>query len=114
MRLMEVGISAVSACLGIPDPVKPAGRNWGAILKEIKAAIDAKWPNPAGRMTTDDAVTFDELYASLDAVKNPYRNATMHVEKKYTDQEAEHIMSAVRGFMMKLAARCDEGGAPRA
>jgi hypothetical protein len=57
---------------------------------------------------------FEALYASLDAVKNPWRNATMHVENKYTDDEAEHIFVAVKGVMMKLASRCDENGDPKA
>jgi hypothetical protein len=38
----------------------------------------------------------------------------MHVENKYTDDEAEHIFTAVKGFMKKLAARCDENGMPLA
>ena len=33
MRAMEVGIRSVARCLGIPDPLKPAERNWGSILK---------------------------------------------------------------------------------
>jgi hypothetical protein len=61
-----------------------------------------------------DGALFEELHASLDAVKNPWRNATMHVERKYTDDEAEHVFAAVRGFMMKLASRCDENGDPKA
>jgi hypothetical protein len=59
-----------------------------------------------------DGALFEELYASLDAVRNPWRNAPMHVERKYTDDEAEHIFVAVKGFMMKLASRCDEDGKP--
>ena len=31
MRILEIGIAAISKCVGIPDPVKPAQRNWGAI-----------------------------------------------------------------------------------
>jgi hypothetical protein len=38
----------------------------------------------------------------------------MHIEKKYTDDEAEHIFVAVKGFMKKLASRCDEMGEPKA
>ncbi len=113
MRSMEIGIRAVARCLGIADPVRPAERNWGAILKALKDGIDAKWPIPATRMAGDGAL-FEEFYASLEAVRNPWRNATMHVEKKYTDDEAEHIFVAVKGFMKKLASRCDENGDPKA
>jgi hypothetical protein len=38
----------------------------------------------------------------------------MHVESKYTDEEAEHILVAVKGFMKKLASRMDEEGNPKA
>jgi hypothetical protein len=113
MRAMEIGVRTTARCLGVPDPVKPAERNWGVVLKAIQDAIRTKWPNAAGRAHGDGAL-FEELYASLDAVRNPWRNATMHVEKKYTDEEAEHIFVAVRGFMKKLAARMDETGDPRA
>jgi hypothetical protein len=113
MRVMEVGISAIRLCLGIPDPLKPAERNWGFILKAIRAGIDAKWPNSIARQHGDGEL-FDSLYASLDAVKNPWRNTTMHVEGKKTETEAEHIFVAVKSFMMRLADRCDENGDPKA
>ena len=113
MRLMEIGIRALARCLQIPDPTKPAERNWGRILGEIKKAVDARWPNVMQRSHGDGAL-FEQLYASLDAVRNPWRNATMHVEKKYTYDEAEHIFIAVKGFMMKLSSRMDENGDPKA
>jgi len=112
MRVLEVGIHALAACLGIPDPVKPAERNWAIILRKIMDdGIANKWPSAAARMNPD-AVLFESLHASLDAVKNPWRNATMHVETKYTDDEAEHIFVSVKGFMKKLASRMDENGEP--
>jgi DNA topoisomerase IA len=49
----------------------------------------------------------------MDAVKDAWRNATMHVENKYTEEEARRIYDAVRGFMMKLASRMDEQGMPK-
>lgn len=113
MRIMEIGIRATARCLQTPDPTKPAERNWGYILGEIRRGIEAKWPGTADRMSGDGAL-FEELQASLSAVRNPWRNATMHIEKTYTDDEAEHIFVAVRGFMMKLASRCDENGDPKA
>src|SRR6267154_3223207 len=76
MRLMEIGIGATARCLSIPDPVKPAERNWGHILKNIWGGIERKWPTTADRAKGDGAL-FESLHASLDAVKNPWRNATM-------------------------------------
>jgi hypothetical protein len=114
MRILELGIGSLSACLDIPDPVRPAERNWAIILKRIKEdGIEKKWPTAANRMS-GDGLLFESLHASLDAVKNPWRNETMHVSGKYTDDEAKHIFVAVEGFMKKLSARMDERGEPKA
>lgn len=113
MRAFEVSIRGVARCLSIPDPLKPAERNWGNVLRTVKTEMDRRWPTAADRHAGDGR-TFEALYASLDAVKNPWRNSTMHVEGKYTEEEARHIWSATEGFMRALAARCDEAGLPLA
>jgi hypothetical protein len=56
MRVLEIGIRAMARCLGVPDPVKPAERNWGKILAKIKADIEAKWPTVADRSHGDGAL----------------------------------------------------------
>lgn len=115
MRVVELGIQAVSKCFGVPDPVKDAERNWGLILRKVKAAMaqfdsgeSKRWCN----LTERDY--FESAYMTLDAVRNVWRNPTMHVEKKYNSEEAMNMFIAVRSFMMKLAARMDEQGAPPA
>lgn len=113
MRTMEVGIKAVSRCLKIPDPIKPSEKNWGKMLEKIYLEIDRRWPNSANRVHGDGRF-FDDLHGLLEGVKNPWRNATMHVENRYTDDEAEHIFFAVRSFMKKLGSRCNEDGEPLA
>jgi hypothetical protein len=116
MRVMEVGIRAVARCLGIPDPMRAADRNWGNIFREIKNDLDAHGGQaPTKKWTVaGDKELFESAYASLDAVRVAWRNTTMHVENKYTTDEAEHIFVAVKGFMSRLASRCDENGDPKA
>jgi hypothetical protein len=99
--------------LGIPDPIKVADRNWGAALRLIKTEIDRRWPNSTHRLT-GDGQTFDELYGALAGMQNPYRNATMHLDKVYTEEDASHIFEVVRGLMKRVASRCDEDGEPKA
>jgi hypothetical protein len=106
MRTMEVGIRAVSRRLKIDDPTKDAEKNWAVIIRKIKGEIDRL----SARGKWNDKQFFLEVYASLDAVRTAWRNPTMHVETKYTDDEAEHIFIAVRGFMKKVYARMDERG----
>ena len=57
---------------------------------------------------------FDEAYGALAGMQNPYRNSTMHLDDKYTPDEARHIFEVVKGFMARLAVRMDEQGAPLA
>lgn len=93
MRVMEIGIRAVTRCLAIPDPTRRAERNWGHILGEIKKDLDAHGgaaPTKTWKVAGDREF-FEGAYASLDAVRVAWRNTTMHVEKKYTGDEAEHI-----------------------
>jgi hypothetical protein len=113
MRVLEIGIKAMARSLGISDPINPAERNWGVILRKLRVGIDEKWPRQVDRASGDGHL-FDSLYASLDAVKNPWRNSAVHVESKYTPDEAEHILGMVKGFMAKLASRIDESGQPPA
>jgi hypothetical protein len=112
-RCLETGILALSRCLQIPDPLKDADRNWGAMLKKIKEAIDKRWSGPNDKRSGDGEL-FDNFYAALAAMRNPWRNATMHVEKKYTDEEAKHLLDIVKVFMVNLAVRIDETGDPKA
>jgi hypothetical protein len=61
-----------------------------------------------------DGKFFEEAYAALAAMRNPWRNATMHVDQKYSEEEARHLHEVIRGFMNWVAMRCDENGDPKA
>jgi len=115
MRVMESAIRAVARCLGIPDPVKPAEKNWGAISrtiqKEMKArntVVPPRWTNP------DDRIFFDEIFVLMEAVRAVWRKPTMHPDRKHTPEEALSILGAVKTFMTKISLRLDEDGLPLA
>jgi hypothetical protein len=98
---------------GIPDPIKPSNRNWHQILKSIKDENDARVARKAKSWKDQrDKEFFVSAYVSLDAVRVAWRNPTMHIENKYTPDEAGNVFLAVRGFMKKLASRMDENGQP--
>lgn len=113
IRCMEAGIRAIARSLQIPDPTKGADRSWGKLLRDIDKAIETRWPKSTGRMS-GDAQIFDAIYGSLSGIVNPYRNATMHLDQKYTMKEAKHILDVVEGLMTKIASRMDENGLPLA
>jgi hypothetical protein len=115
MRAMETGLQAARRSIGIPEPLKDAERNWGTILRKFKDEIDKRnRATPQNWAIPENRSFFEEVYVSVDAVRNVWRNATMHVEAKYTPDEAEHVFNSVRGFMSKLASRLDETGVPLA
>ena len=113
IRCLEAGIRALSRSLAIPDPTRASDRNWGKTLKSLKDGIDTRWPGSTSRMTGDGEF-FDNAYAALAAMQNPWRNSTMHLDQKYTDDDAKHIFDVVTGFMLRIAARMDEEGEPKA
>lgn len=113
IRCLEAGIQAMARCLQIPDPTKGSQRSWANILRIVKDRMDARWPNQTDRFTGDGRL-FEDFYASLSAMQNPWRNATMHLDQKYTDGEAKHLMDVIGGFMNRLASRMDESGLPLA
>lgn len=107
MRIMEIGLRVLAKKLDIPNPVLANDRNWGNMLKSIKAKIDEKWPQKLNTHGTEGQ-KMEALYATLDAVKNPWRNATMHVEVIYAPHEAMHIMRCVGYFILELMKNADE------
>lgn len=104
MRVMEVGLKAFGAQLGIDIQHKPG---WEGILK--KAHGQMSLPNdkkPADWLKNETFLA--DAIAMLTAVKTAWRNPTMHVEKTYTEERAEDIWNAVRLFMKSLARELHE------
>jgi hypothetical protein len=112
MRMLEIGIRALAKRLDIPDPTRPSEKNWSKVLGAIEERINALWPAPT-RMPKTDGTAFEALFATLDAVKNPWRNATMHVETIYAPHEALHIVRCAGYFMRLLSELTDEEGEVR-
>lgn len=106
-RAVEIALHAVQACLGI---VKADGdsNNWGSILKRIRTAIDARGKR------WDEKDLFDEYHAMIHAIATAWRNPTAHVDKNYTESDAERIYRVVADFIGKISSRLDEQGRPLA
>jgi hypothetical protein len=110
MRALEPPIRALATFLGAPDPTSPAEKNWGFVLGEIRTRLDSKYPK-SKRLKGTDGHTVERIFATLDAIKNPWRNTTMHAEATYQPHEAAHILQCVNVFLTQIAAFIDETGA---
>jgi hypothetical protein len=108
MRIMEYGIYALAKSLGIPEPIEK-DRSWGKILGKIKGQIElrAKSKDHAWKIRVPK---LENAHAYMHAVKNAWRDETMHVGNKYDEQEAENILIATRSFVRELATFLDESG----
>jgi hypothetical protein len=113
IRCLEAAIRAMSRCLDIPDPTKASDRSWFKTLEAIKKELQHRWPTTGSKMSGDGRF-FEEAYAALAAMQNPWRNATMHLDQIYTEEAARDLFNVVGGFMRRIAARIDENGAPKA
>jgi hypothetical protein len=109
MRTIEIGVRALAKRLGIPDPTSSTERSWGVVLGLIKDALDAKFAKKK-RLPGTEGAKLEAIYVTLDAIKNPWRNATMHVETVYTEADASFILQCTAAFMRKLMDVCDENG----
>ncbi|PNG27902.1 HEPN domain-containing protein [Methylocella silvestris] len=107
MRILESGLRAVHVYLGIDVAAAGIERNWGRILGRIREKITERGRDWIER---DD---FQEIFALLSSAKDAWRNPTMHVEKKYTEEEAEEIFVSIRSFMKRLSRRMKEDGKPQ-
>jgi len=113
IRCLEAGLRAVARCLSIPDPTKGSQRNWHFALDAIEKKILTKWPDASDRFDGDGS-HFELVHGALKGMQNPYRNATMHLDQFYDEEDARHIMEMVAGFLRTVAQRCDENGDPKA
>lgn len=114
MRTLDIALDSIRQCLQLPKPLKDQQKNWGTVLGNIKKEIDdRKNPQHARQwqLVTDEQL-FVDVHASLVAIKDAWRNKTMHVEKSYTPEQAEQIWVLTKGFMQRVASRLDEDGSP--
>lgn len=107
MRVMEIGVRSLGKSLGDPtlDPSK--NPNWGTILARCDAELQKSKGKRSPVWQTMDTF-FSESTANLRAVKDAWRNPTMHVERTYDEEKAKDVFNSVRSFMRHLATKLVE------
>jgi hypothetical protein len=107
-RVVEIGLKAFGDYLVIMTYIKSAQPSWQGVLSktgsEIKSRPNASWSSNDERMFAEGIQSF------LGAVQVAWRNPSMHADKKYTEEEAEDIFNAVKGFMRHITKHLDEAG----
>jgi hypothetical protein len=109
MRTVEVGLRALGASLNDPNLDPKSNPSWEAIL----AKCDQELRKPRKDRSLEwqaDELFFRTATVDLRAVKEAWRNPTMHVERRYYDEEAREVWNAVRAFMRHLATKLSQRG----
>lgn len=107
MRIMEVGLRALGASLNDERFDPRRNPSWDAILKKC----DEELLKPLAQRSAEwriDELFYSGAAARLRAVKDAWRNPTMHVEIVYTEETALDVYLHVRAFMRHLATKLEE------
>jgi hypothetical protein len=104
MRVMELGLKVLAKSLKIPYTP-----SWESYLAQIQSKISAKHKTKRVKWKRDEKF-YRDMSGDLIAVKQAWRNPSMHIDRGYSKEEAEEIFRAVKTFMCKLAARMDQNG----
>lgn len=107
MRVTEVGLRALKASLNDERFNSKGNPSWERILdrfrEELKKDRDKRTPE-----WTADELFYSGAAATLMAVKEAWRNPTMHVEINYDEDRAIDVWDTVRIFMRHLATKLVE------
>jgi hypothetical protein len=108
-RAVERALKAIHSCLGLAQPASGfAANNWQQILQRIKEEMlrrGTAW---------SERGSFENFYVMIGAIKDAWRNTTMHVDVSYSENEALRILTVVRDLISDIAKKMDENGEPKA
>ena len=102
MRVMEVGLKALAK--GLKIPYAPS---WESYLKQIEAKIAEKHPTKDAKWKKVEKF-YRDISGDLMTIKQAWRNPTMHIERRYSPDEAEQIFMSVKALMQRMAKKAVE------
>jgi hypothetical protein len=108
MRVVEHGLRALARNLS-DDNLNPSRNpSWDAILKKCEAEQRKPVAERSAEWRAADNTFVSEIIATVRAIKDGWRNPSLHVERSYTPDQAKEIFIAVRAFMRRLAEKLSE------
>ncbi|MGB2693799.1 MAG: hypothetical protein WBD55_01280 [Dehalococcoidia bacterium] len=107
MRVMETGLRVLAKSLNDPSLDPARNPSWESMLKKCRKELEQPIAERSEEWAKDDQF-FSEATAQLMAVKNAWRNPTLHVQIVYDDEKAIDVWNSVRAFMRHLAMRLNE------
>jgi hypothetical protein len=107
MRAMEVGLRALGKALNDPTLDPARNPNWENILRRCDAELRKPLKDRSPEWSVDDEF-FSAATANLRAVKDAWRNPSIHVGSMYDNERAADVFNVVKAFMRHLATKLSE------
>lgn len=106
MRIIECGLRALSVSLNDPTLDSKTNPSWEKILGRCDKEMQKPLNDRSDKWKQDEAF-YSTATANLRAVKDAWRNPTLHVERDYAPEDAQDVWNAVGAFMRHLAKKLD-------
>jgi hypothetical protein len=104
---MELGLRSLGKSLNNPKLDPLCNPSWESILKKCDDELKLPLEDRSPEWRKDDGF-YSEATGNLRAVKNAWRNPTLHIDRSYDPERSLDILQAVKGFMRHLAERLSE------
>jgi len=103
MGVMQCALNALAKSLGTKIDLNTA--TWNTILEGMQKAVTTKQANTKKKTHWKLRLEpfYSEVLSDLKAVKNAWRNPTMHFWRTYTEEEARKTYERVREFSVMVA-----------
>jgi hypothetical protein len=107
MRVIELGLRTLGKSLNDSTLDPKTNPTWERILHKCDTQLGLEYKKRCDEWRKDGAF-YSEATANLRAVKDAWRNPTLHIERSYDPERALEVFQAVKGFMRHLAGRLSE------
>lgn len=99
MRVIEAGLKALALELDIPYAT-----SWEAYLTKIEKSVSAKHSDKSEEWKKNEKF-YRDISGDLLTIKQAWRNPTMHLERRYSVEQAEQVFLAVKSLMERIAQK---------
>ncbi len=107
MRVVEVGLRCLGRTLNDEKLDPRRNPSWDAILNKCDRQLSLPIVDRCSEWRKDNTF-FSDATANIRAIKNAWRNPTLHVEQSYDPERGIEVYNAVKGFMRHLARKLNE------
>jgi hypothetical protein len=107
MHVMERGLRALAGELNDPRLDPKTNPSWESILRKCDDELKKPYKDRSPHWSAKNQF-FSQATATLRAVKDAWRNPTIHIENKYNDDEALDVLNAVGAFMRHISSELRE------